>query len=98
MSYAILGSIGPHLRSGKVFPLARVGTRRYDALPNVPAMSELAPGFEAPPSWTGLFGPANLPSEVLRRIGNDSAKAVHQPAIKAKMAEAGFEVIGNTPD
>lgn len=98
VSYAILGSIGPHLRSGKVFPLARVGTRRYEALPNVPALSELAPGFEAPPSWTGLFGPANLPSDVLRRIGNDSAKALHQPAIKAKMAEAGFEVIGNTPE
>ena len=98
VSYAILGSIGPHLRSGKVIALGRVGTRRYEALPNVPALSELAPGFEAPPSWTGLFGPAKLPPEVLRRVGNDSAKALHQPAIKAKMAEAGFEVIGNTPE
>lgn len=98
ISYAILGSIGPHLRSGKVFALARVGTRRYEGLPNVPALSEFAPGFEGPPSWTGLFGPANLPSAVLRRVGNDSVKVLHQPAIKARMAEAGFEVIGNTPE
>jgi tripartite-type tricarboxylate transporter receptor subunit TctC len=98
VSYAILGSIGPHLRSGKVIPLARVGTRRYEGLPNVPALSELAPGFEAPPSWTGLFAPPGLPPAVLRRVGNDSAKALHQPAVKAKMAEAGFELIGNTPE
>ena len=61
------------------------------------ALSELAPGFEPPPSWTGLFGPPGLQPAVLRRVGNDSARALHQPAVKAKMAEAGFEVRHRAP-
>lgn len=96
-AYAILGSIGSHLKAGKVIPLARVGTTRYEALPNVPALSEVAPGFETPPSWTGLFGPANLPGPVLNRLGGDIVKALNLPATKAKLGEVGFEVIGNSP-
>ena len=97
IAYSILGSIGPHLKSGKVIALARVGTTRYEALPNVPALSEAAPGFQPPPSWTGLFGPPNLPPAILARLGGDIVKALQMPSTKAKLIETGFEVIGNTP-
>ncbi|MSQ50520.1 MAG: tripartite tricarboxylate transporter substrate binding protein [Betaproteobacteria bacterium] len=97
IAYSILGSIGPHLRSGKVIPIARVGSQRYPPLPDVPALAELAPGFQAPPSWTGLFAPPNLPPAILARLGGDIVKALNLPATKAKLLEVGFEVIGNTP-
>ena len=97
IAYSILGSIGPHLKSGKVIALARVGTTRYEPLPNVPALSEAAPGFQTPPSWTGLFAPPNLPPAILARLGGDIVKALQMPSTKAKLVETGFEVIGNTP-
>lgn len=97
IAYAILGSIGPHLKSGKVIPIARVGTTRYEGLPNVPALAELAPGFQTPPSWTGLFGPPNMPPSVLSRLGADIVKALNMPATKTKLLDVGFEVIGNSP-
>ncbi len=97
VAYAILGSIGAHLKSGKVIPLARVGTTRYAPLPNVPALSELAPGFQTPPSWTGLFAPPNMPPAILARLGGDIVKALQLPATKARLQDVGFEVIGNTP-
>ena len=97
IAYSILGSIGPHLKSGKVVPLARVGITRYDGLPNVPALAELAPGFQPPPSWTGLFGPPNLPPAILGRLGSDLVKALQLPTTKTRLLETGFEVIGNTP-
>lgn len=97
IAYSILGSIGPHLKSGKVMALARVGTTRYEGLLDVPALAELAPGFQTPPSWTGIFGPPNLPPAVLGRLGRDLVKALNLPATKAKLLETGFEVIGNSP-
>jgi len=97
IAYAILGSIGPHLRAGKVIPLARVGTTRHQPLPNVPALAELAPGFQTPPSWTGLFAPPNMPAPILARLGGDIVKALQLPATKSKLQDVGFEVIGNTP-
>jgi tripartite-type tricarboxylate transporter receptor subunit TctC len=87
IAYSILGSIGPHLKSGKVIALARVGTTRYEALPNVPALSEAAPGFQPP----------SLPPAILARLGGDIVKALQMPSTKAKLIETGFEVIGNTP-
>ena len=97
IAYAILGSIGAHLKSGKVVPLARVGTTRHQPLPNTPALSELAPGFQTPPSWTGLFAPPNMPAPILGRLGGDIVKALQLPATKSKLQDVGFEVIGNTP-
>ena len=98
VTYAILGSIGPHLRAGKVVPLARVGTTRLESMPQVPALGELVPGFESPPGWEGVFAPAALPQPVLRRIHGEAVKALTSNAVKSKVAEIGFDVIANTPE
>lgn len=98
VTYAILGSIGPHLRAGKVVPLARVGSSRLESMPQVPALTEIAPGFEPPPGWEGMFAPAGLPQPVLRRLHADAVKALALPQTKAKITDLGFDIIGNTPE
>ena len=98
VTYAILGSIGPHLRAGKVVPIARVGTSRLESMPQVPALTEVAPGFEPPPGWEGMFGPAGLPQPILRRLHADAVKALALPQSKAKIADLGFDIMGNTPE
>ncbi|MFM9969533.1 MAG: Bug family tripartite tricarboxylate transporter substrate binding protein [Burkholderiales bacterium] len=98
VTYAILGSIGPHLRAGKVVPLARVGSTRLESMPQVPALTEMAPGFEPPPGWEGMFGPAGLPQPILRRLHGDAVKALAFPQTKTKINDLGFDIIGNTPE
>ena len=98
VTYAILGSIGPHLRAGKVVALARVGSTRLESMPQVPALTEIAPGFEPPPGWEGMFGPAGLPQPILRRLNTDAVKALGLPQSKVKLNELGFDIIANTPE
>ncbi len=98
MAIAIAGSAMPFVRSGKLRALAVVAEKRYAQLPDVPTVAEVIPGFEVPPGWTGLFGPANLPQAVLRRLNAETAKAISRPETEAKIAEAGFELTINTPE
>ena len=98
VTYAILGSIGPHLKAGKVVPLARVGNTRLESMPQVPALTEVAPGFEAPPGWEGMFAPAGVPQPIVRRLNADAVKVLNMPQTKAKLGDMGFDVIGNTPE
>jgi tripartite-type tricarboxylate transporter receptor subunit TctC len=98
LSYSIIAPAMPHIKSGKVKPLVTVRSKRALWLPNIPTVEELVPGFDAPASWTGLFGPANLPQPVLRRLNGDTVKAMNQPEVMKKINEAGFEVIGNSPE
>jgi tripartite-type tricarboxylate transporter receptor subunit TctC len=98
ISYSILSSGAAFIKSGKVRVLAQVGERRGLALPDVPAIAEVVPGFEPPPSWTALFGPVGLPQPVLRRLNGDAVKAVNRPDISAKLLEIGFDPIANSPE
>ncbi|OGA22752.1 MAG: hypothetical protein A3I01_13605 [Betaproteobacteria bacterium RIFCSPLOWO2_02_FULL_65_24] len=98
-TFAISGLVVPAVRAGKLKALAIVRDVRFKALPDVPTVGEIVPGFETPPSWTGLFGPAGLPQPLLRRIHADVLKALNKPEIRAKLADQHFEVITNeTPE
>lgn len=98
MAIAIAGSAMPFVRSGKVRALAVVADRRYALAPDIPTVAEVVPGFEVPPGWTGLFGPAQLPAPILKRLNADAIKAMSAPDTRAKIAEAGFELAANTPE
>ena len=62
-----LFSLEPHVTVGKARYLAFVNAKRFEGAPDVPAVRELIPGFEAPPLWSGFFGPPNLPPAIVKR-------------------------------
>jgi tripartite-type tricarboxylate transporter receptor subunit TctC len=98
-TFAISGLAVPAVRSGKIKALAVNRDSRFSALPDVPTISEAVPGFETPPAWTGLFGPANMPQVLLRQVHAIVVKALNAPPVRAKLAEGYFEVITNkTPE
>jgi tripartite-type tricarboxylate transporter receptor subunit TctC len=97
-SFAIYAAALPFLNSGKVKPLAIVMDGRSARLPNVPAISEVIPGFESPTSWTGIFGPAGMPPALARRIQSEFAKAAKDPETLAKLTKGGFDVVASDPD
>ncbi len=98
MAFSIYVVALPHIKSGKVKVLAVVRDKRSPLLPDVPAVPEMVPGFEPPPSWVGIFGPASLPAPLLRRINGDIVKALNLPETRQKLGDQGLEVIGSTPE
>jgi len=91
-------NVRPYLQSGKLKLLGWATSKRFSAYPNVPTVKEVVPSFDAPPSWFGMFGPANLPRPVLTRLNGDMVKALNVPEIKAKIEDIGNIVIANTPE
>ncbi len=87
----------PHIKSGKVKPVAVGGRQRMAQLPDVPTLGETYPGFEQV-SWFGILGPAGLPQDVLARVHRDTVRTVQAPEVRAKLTEQGFEVVAGTPE
>jgi len=89
-------SSGPHVRAGKLKPLAITAARRSSLFPDVPTMIESGyPGFEFY-SWYGLWGPANLPKDVLAKVEAATIKAMQVPEIRERLVAQGFEPVGST--
>jgi tripartite-type tricarboxylate transporter receptor subunit TctC len=97
-AYSIYVVALPQIKAGKIKPLAVVREKRSPLLPEVPAMAEMVPGFEPPPSWVGIFAPAGLPQPVLRRVSTDLLKALNLPDTRARLTEQGLDIVGSTPE
>jgi len=93
LTFAIAAQAMPFIKSGKVRALAMTTDRRMRALPDVPLMQELVPGFEPAPAWTGLYGPAKIPQAILRRLHADVVAALSAPDVASKINDIGFDVV-----
>lgn len=86
----------PHVKTGKLRLLAVTETKRSSLLPDVPTVAETLPGYEMS-VWYGLFGPANMPKELVERLNAAANAAMMDPAVKARMDSIGVEVTTTTP-
>ena len=88
----------PLVREGKVRALAVTTLRRSSAVPELPTIAESGyPGFEVTP-WFGLLAPARTPATIVGKLHLETVKALAQPDLRAKLADLGLEVVGNSPD
>ena len=86
----------PVVRAGKVRVLAIVEGKPLTGMPDVAATADVIPGFEPPPSWLGVFGPAALPARLVDQLSGQIANALQAPAVHAKSGEEGLQLIGNS--
>jgi tripartite-type tricarboxylate transporter receptor subunit TctC len=84
------------VREGKIRALAVTSRERNPQLPDVPAASEVLPGFENS-GWFGLLAPAGTPKEVIDRIYRDSAKIALSEEFRGKLAQLGMVPVANSP-
>jgi len=84
------------VRSGKLRALAITAPRRLAALPDLPAVAEMLPGFEVV-GWYGVIGPANLPGPIVTRLHEELVKVLNQPEVRERIVADGSEPIGSTP-
>ena len=84
------------VKAGKLRAYGVTSAKRLPAFPDIPAISEVVPGFESN-AWFGVFGPAKLPAEVTRVLNNAVAKAVNSPELKKRLELEGAVPVGNSP-
>ena len=90
-------TVWPHAQSGRLRALGVAGLERSPAAPDVPAIAETLPGFEAN-SWVGFFAPADTPPEIVRRIAAETRRALSVPEVSQKLRELGAQPVGGTPE
>lgn len=82
-----------HIRGGTLRALGVTTADRSPALPDVPAMREVIPGYELP-FWTGLYAPARTPKEIIDRVAAETAKIVKKPEVEKRLGELGVVGVG----
>ena len=85
----------PNIRSGRLIGLGVASPQRSPLAPELPAVAEAIPGFEAD-SWNGLMVPAGTPTAVVARLQAEIAKFVRDADVKERFATLGADPVGNT--
>ena len=91
-----MGAALPSVRAGKLRVLAVGSEKRTSLLPDIPALSEVLPGF-ASMVWVAVAAPPKTPSAIANRVSASIAEAVKQPEVAKRMLDLSFEAIGSTP-
>ena len=98
MSFDTVTPVLPHIKAGKLRPLAVTTAKRSAALPEVPTLEESGlKGFDIG-TWFGVLAPAATPKEVVARLNAEMVKVIQSPEFRQRMAEIGAEPIGNSAD
>jgi len=97
MSFGTAPGLMQFIRSGKVIPIAVSSGQRMSALPNVPSLAEVLPGYDIN-NWFGIFAPPQTPKPIVDQIYRAVNKALSSPELSKKFGEEGFDVVAMPPD
>jgi tripartite-type tricarboxylate transporter receptor subunit TctC len=88
----------PHIRAGRLKPIATTAAKRSPGLPDVPTFAESGlPGFDTY-EWYGVFAPGRMPKAVLTKLSNEIARIIQLPEMSEKLAVQGAIPVGNSAD
>ena len=88
----------PHIRAGKIKPLAVTGFERHPLIPGVPTFEESGfKGFDGV-QWYGIVGPAKLPQEITQRLNAEINKALASPALRQRLSGEAIDPMPMTPE
>jgi len=85
----------PHIQSGRLRALAVTTLKRSKAIPDLPAISELLPGYDAD-NWYGFIAPAKTPASVLDRLHREITAILNAPEVKQRLVAEASEVVNVT--
>ena len=97
LGFFTLAAVIPQIQQGKLQLLGVIESRRFPLLPNIPSIGEVVPGFEMS-SWSGVFGPAKLPPDILARLNRDLVAGIKAPDTVKRYKPAGLNVVASTPE
>lgn len=98
MSFGSYSTVGPHLKTGRLRPLAVTSAKRSSYTPELPSIAESGyPGYEADP-WWGITVPAGTPKPLIARLNADFIRILQTQDVRDKLQAAGIEIITSTPE
>jgi tripartite-type tricarboxylate transporter receptor subunit TctC len=96
MMFIELSTVLGQIEAGKLRALAVGSERRNRFLPDVPAMAEVLPGFQAL-TWFGLVAPPRTPAEIVDKLSSAVSEAIHEPDAAKRFVDMSANVVGDTP-
>ncbi len=97
MSFDTITPVLPHIKAGKLRPLAVTTAKRSPALPDVPTLQEAGLKDFDIGTWFGVLAPAGTPKPVLDRLSAETTKIIQSPDFKKRMDDIGAQPVGNSP-
>jgi tripartite-type tricarboxylate transporter receptor subunit TctC len=95
--FATAPSMMPHIKSGKARPLAVTTPKRSSALPDLPTMNSIYPGFESD-NWYAMFYPKGTPRAIVDKLNAEIKKALDTPEVKAFYPREALDPVASTPE
>ena len=86
----------PHVKSGKLKAIAHTGIGRLASLPDLPAVAETLPGFEAL-DWNGVFLPAGTPSAIVDKLNASLNRVILLAPVVERAGQLSIQTKANTP-
>lgn len=97
LMFAGAGTVLPHIKAGKLRGIAVTTEQRSPAMPDLPAISELLPGYSAG-FWNGMWAPAGTPREIITQLNQAMARFLKQPDVQEWMRTEAGESAHSTPE
>jgi tripartite-type tricarboxylate transporter receptor subunit TctC len=94
--FGVVPSSLGYIREGKLRALAVTTAKRLEVLPDVPAMEEFLPGYEAS-GWYGIAAPKATPAEIVEKLNQEINAAFADPKMKERLADLGCLVSAGSP-
>ena len=88
----------PFIQTGKLIPIVVAAPQRLPQLPNVPTFKEVGLEPVNRMAYYGIYGPKNLPKEVVDKVSAGVRKALQDPAVVKRIQDTGSLVVGNSPE
>jgi len=98
MTFLDLPVILPQIKAGMLRPIALGAPERAPTAPDVPTTAEVGMPDLLIENWYGLIAPAGTPEKIVATLNRVANEAMNDPSVKAKLAEQGLTVAGNTPE
>ncbi len=97
LMFAAVGNAQAQVRAGKLKALGVTSAKRLTAFPEVPAISEVLPGYESS-AWFGLFAPGRMDAALAKKISDAARNAVASPEVRRRLETEGYIPVGNSPE
>lgn len=98
MSFDTATPVLPHIKAGKLRPLAVTTAQRASALPDVPTLEEAGVKGVNIGTWFGVLAPAATPKEIVARLNAEMVKVIRSAEFRKRMDEIGAEPVGNSSE
>jgi tripartite-type tricarboxylate transporter receptor subunit TctC len=96
VAFVPITNVIEYIRDARLRPLAVTTAKRAELLPDVPALSEFLPGYDAT-GWNGIGAPRGTPSVIIEKLNKEINTIVLDPAMKARLISLGVEPLSMAP-